>query len=263
VPNFRSGTHVVGVTVSGTTITVTVDGKQYLSTSVASLPSQVLAAFTGATGGLNDMHAVSGVSVSSGATVLPPPGGGWSYNGSAGMWGADTRLTPAAKSQNGSVVYPVAVQTNGLQVQFNMQIGGGSGADGMTFALLNTSTATTAVGAGGSSLGFGGLSGVAAAFDTHAVTGYPSSNFAGIATGLVKAGELKFAGTVSEIPPLRTGTHNVEVTVTGSVLTVYLDGVQVLQKTVTMPAKALLAFTGANGGLTDIHAIRNVAISAP
>lgn len=260
VPNLRSGTHVIGVTVSGSSIAVTIDGKPAVSAAVP-LPPTVLAAFTGATGGRNDVHAVSGVSVSSGTVRLPPPGGGWSYNGSAVMTGPDTRLTSAVTSQAGSVAYPVPVASNGLRVRFSEQIGGGTGADGMTFALLSPATASTAYGSGGSGLGYAGLSGVAVAFDTHRVTGYPSSNFAGIATGASSTGVLKFSSTVNEIGQLRTGTHNVEVTVTGGVLTVFFDGAQILAQNVTLPPTVKLAFTGATGGLTDVHAVRDAAIS--
>jgi hypothetical protein len=263
VPNLRSGAHVVDVTVSGSpsVVTVSVDGKQYLSTQVA-VPATVLASFTGGTGGLDDNHDVSGASVSSGSTVVPPPGGGWSYNGSAAMSGSDTRLTPAATGQDGSVVYPVPVLTNGLQVSYNEQIGGGNGADGMTFALLNPTDSDTTQGSGGSAMGFGNLSGVAVAFDTHQVTGYKSSNFAGIATGTASPGVLSFASTAKEIGPLRTGTHNVTITVTGNVLTAYFDGAQILQSRVSISPEALLAFTGSTGGLDDVHAVRNAAISA-
>jgi predicted lipoprotein with Yx(FWY)xxD motif len=259
VPNLRSGTHTVGVTVSGSKVTVTVDGKAVVSASVT-LPTTVLAAFTGGTGGLDDVHAVSGVSVSSGTVKLPPPGGGWSYNGSAVMSGSDTQLT-TARGGDGSVVYPTAVTSNGLRVQFNEQIGGGTGADGMTFALLNPATASTARGSGGSGLGFAGLSGVAVAFDTHQVTGYPSSNWAGIATGASKTGVLKLTSSVNEIGDLRAGTHNVEVTVTGGVLVVYFDGAQILAQKVTLPRTVKLAFTGATGALTDMHEVRDAAIS--
>jgi hypothetical protein len=222
----------------------------------------VLAAFTGSTGGLDDNHDVTGVTVSSGSTAVPPPGGGWSYNGSAVMSGSDTRLTQALTGQNGSVVYPVPVLTNGLQVSYNEQIGGGNGADGMTFALLNPSYSDTTQGSGGSAMGFGGLSGVAVAFDTHQVKGYPSSNFAAIATGTASAGVLKFAQTVKEIGQLRAGTHNVTITVTGTILTVYFDGAQILQKQVPVPPAALLAFTAGTGALDDVHAVRDTAISA-
>jgi predicted lipoprotein with Yx(FWY)xxD motif len=248
------------VTVTGSAIAVTIDGKSAVTASVP-LPPTVLAAFTGGTGGLDDNHDVSGVTIYSGAVRLPQPGGGWSYNGSAVMAGPDTRLTSAATGQAGSVVYPVPVASNGLRVRFNEQIGGGTGADGMTFALLSPATASTAHGSGGSGLGYAGLSGVAVAFDTHQVTGYPTSNFAGIATGASSNGLLKFTSTVNEIGQLRTGTHNVEVTVTGGVLTVFFDGAQILAQKVTLPSTVKLAFTGATGGLTDAHTIRNAAIS--
>jgi predicted lipoprotein with Yx(FWY)xxD motif len=261
VPNLRGGSHHIGVTVTGSAIAVTVDGKQYLSARVT-LPPTVLAAFTGGTGGLNDAHAVSGVSVSSGGTVLPAPGGGWSYNGSAVMAGSETRLTQAANGQAGSVVYPATVATNGLKAQFSMRIGGGSGADGMTFALLNPGSPATARGSGGSGLGFAGLSGVAVAFDTHQATGYPSSNFAGIATGASSTGVLKFVQTVKEIGQLRTGTHDVGISVSGGVLTVFFDGAQILQQRVSLASTALLAFTGGTGGLNDVHAVSDAAISA-
>lgn len=267
VPNLRSGSHVVDVTVTAgsgatSTVAVSIDGRRYLSAAVT-LPRTVLAAFTGATGGLDDYHEVSSVSISSGATVLPQPGGGWSYNGSAVMSGSDTLLTRAVTGQDGSVVYPVPVMTNGLSVAFTMQIGGGTGADGMTFALLNQSSGLTARGGGGSELGFGGLPGVAVAFDTSQVSGYPSSNFAGIATGLVKTGELRFAATVHGIGQLRAGTHDVVASVAGNVLSVYLDGALILQQRVPIASDALLAFTGADGAKSDMHLVRDVAISAP
>ncbi|HEX8006108.1 MAG TPA: hypothetical protein VF482_06730 [Trebonia sp.] len=72
---------------------------------------------------------------------------------------------------------------------------------------------------------------------------------------------LKFSSTVHEIGQLRTGTHNVEVTMNGGVLTVYFDGAQVLQQKVTLPSTVKLAFTGATGGLTDAHTIRDAAIA--
>jgi predicted lipoprotein with Yx(FWY)xxD motif len=260
VPNLRRGTHVIGVTVTGSRIAVTIDGKSAVTASVT-LPSRVLAAFTGATGGQDDRHEVSGVTIGSGAVRVPPPGGGWSYNGSAIMAGPQTWLTNTVKGQSGSVVYPAPVASNDLRVQFNLQIGAGTGADGMTFALLSPTTATTAYGAGASGLGFGRLSGVAVVFDTHQVGDYPSSNFAGIATGVTSSGALKLANSVSEIGALRAGTHNVEVIVSGGVLVVYFDGSQILAQKVTLPRTVKLAFTGATGSLTDRHAVQDAAIS--
>lgn len=260
VPNLRSGTHVIGVAVTGSSVAVTIDGKSAVNASVP-VPATVLAAFTGGTGGRSDNHDVSRVSISSGAVRLPQPGGGWSYNGSASMSGPATQLTNTAKDLSGSVIYPGTVASNGLRVRFNEQIGGGTGADGMTFALLNPATASTARGSGGAGLGFGKLSGVAVAFDTHKVTGYPSSNFAGIATGATTTGVLKLSSWVNGIGQLRTGTHNVQVTVSGGVLAVFFDGAQVLAQKVTLPSTIKLAFTGATGALTDVHLLRNAGIS--
>ena len=56
------GTHTVTVTLVNGTLTVSIDGAQVLSTTVTVGP-QVLLGFTGATGGLTDTHAVSGVSI--------------------------------------------------------------------------------------------------------------------------------------------------------------------------------------------------------
>jgi predicted lipoprotein with Yx(FWY)xxD motif len=259
VPNLRSGTHVIGVTVTGSRIAVTVDGKSAVTASV-SVPPTVLAAFTGANGGLTDDHDVSGVSIRTGAVRLPPPGGGWSYNYTALMAGPDTELTTVTGGA-GSVVYPAPVSSTGLRARFNLQIGGGTGADGMTFALLSPTTPNGAIGSGGPGLGFAHLSGVAVVFDTHQVTGYPSSNFAAIATGVSSTGVLKLTSSVKEIGQLRSGTHNVEVTVNGGVLVVYFDGAQILAQRVTLPRTVKLAFTAGSGKLTDMHTVRDAAIS--
>lgn len=261
VPNLRSGSHTVGVTSSGGTLTVSIDGTQYLSAPVT-LPPTVMVAFTGATGGRNDVHAVRNAVISSGGTTLPAPGGGWSYNGSAAMSGSGTALTQAVKSQTGSVVYPTPVLTNGLQAQFNVQIGGGTGADGMTFSLLDPARATSsALGGGGSGLGYSTLPGIAVTLDTDKSTGYPSDNFVGIATGATN-GLLNFQATARAIGQLRTGTHTLGIDVSGGVLAVWLDGQEVLAHAESLPPTSLLAFTGATGGLTDLHAMRDAAISA-
>jgi hypothetical protein len=261
VPSLRSGSHTIGVTSSGGTLTVTIDGKQYLSAPV-NLPPTVLVGFTGATGGLDDVHAVRNATISAGGTSLPPPGGGWSYNGSAAMSGSGTAVTQAVKSQSGSVVYPTPVLTNGLHAQFNVQIGGGTGADGVTFSLLDPARATpTALGGGGSGLGYSGLPGIAVTLNTYKDAGYPTNNFIGISASATN-GLLTFQATAHGIGQLRSGTHTVGVDVSGGVLSVWLDGQQILARAESLPATSLLAFTASTGGLTDIHAVRDAAISA-
>jgi len=265
VPALRTGSHAIGVGVSGQTVTVSVDGKQVLAHTLpaSTIPSSVLIGFTGGTGSLNDQHAVTAASITAGGNPLPAPGGGWSYNAAARMSGPDTVLTPATGHLAGSVVYPAAVPTDGLQVTFNAQLSGGTGADGMTFALLNPAkSSATSVGGSGGDLGFGGLTGVAVTLDTYHDTGYPAGNFVGITAGLGTSG-LAFQASALLIPQLRSGTHTVTVQVTSAgVLVVWLDGEQLLAlPEPSLGPTSLLAFTGGTGGLTDMHVVRDVAIS--
>src|SRR4029450_5114261 len=94
-------------------------------------------------------HVWPAAPITSGGTGLPQPGTGWRFNGSAAMNGPDVVLTPAETGQAGSVFYTTPVRTDGLTASFNVTIGGGTGANGQTFALLDAKSAATGVGAGG------------------------------------------------------------------------------------------------------------------
>ncbi|MER6098512.1 choice-of-anchor D domain-containing protein [Streptomyces sp. NPDC001728] len=196
-------------------------------------------------------------------TVPSPGAGGWKLNGSSRISGNDLQLTQATASQRGSAVWPVPVLTDGLKASFTTVIGGGTGADGLTFSLLDPArTTSAALGGVGGGLAYSGLPGVAVAFDTYRNPGDPSANFVGVATGGTGS-TLTYAATTSSVPNLRSGTHTVAVGVTGKTVTVSVDGVQRLRTTVAaLPPTALLAFTGGTGGVTDIHAVRGAAITA-
>ncbi len=91
----------------------------------------------------------TGVAPAKGIAV-PPPGGGWRFNGSAAMSGTGLSLTQLTASQAGSAVYSVPMSASGLTATFKVRIGGGTGADGLTFALLDASqTDQTALGGRG------------------------------------------------------------------------------------------------------------------
>ena len=208
---------------------------------------------------------VKGVATAASGTVAPAPAaGGWSFNGPATQSGADTVLNPLTTGQSGNAIFPTPVTTEGLHVQFTAQIGGGTGGDGMTFALLDAAhSSATSRGRSGGALGFGGLTGVAVGLDTYKGGNDPSSNFVGIATGATGTNSdvLTWAATQAAATPLRTGTHLVDVTVVKGVLTVRLDGGLPLQATVAVPAQARLAFTASTGGVTDLHTVRGVSIT--
>jgi hypothetical protein len=264
VPNLRSGTPVINVTVSGRTVTVKVNGRVYVSASVP-VASTVLPAFTAANGGTSDIHAVSGVAIST-TTMgpVPAPGGGWSFNGTAAMAGAATTLTQAGVvNQAGAVVYPRAVSTASFSATFNVALGGGTGGDGMTLALLNPGSNATSVGEDGEGLGFAGLNGLAVVLGTQQVPGAPSADFAGIETGTAGSAPTFVATSdLTATTNLRAGTHIVTVSLHAGTLTVSIDGSSVLTQAVTVPSSAYVAFTGSTGSVTDRHLVQNAAISA-
>jgi hypothetical protein len=255
--------HLIDVTVTGRTVSVAVDGQQVLSRSVAALPPAVLLAFTGGNGGRTDIHTVRDATLTANAYALPPPfGSGWTRNGAAALAGTDLVLTPATAQVAGSSWYPGPVPSVGLRARFTAMIGAGTGADGMTFTLLDPARNTTsALGAKGGGLGYSGLSGVAVTLDTYRNAGDPSSNFVGVATGGTGSA-LTYAATSSAIGNLRSGTHAVDITITSAGhVVVKLDGATVIDVPVSVPPNVIPGFTAATGGTTDRHAVADVVIS--
>ncbi|GAA1979854.1 choice-of-anchor D domain-containing protein [Kitasatospora viridis] len=263
VPNLRSGPHQVSIAVTGTTVTVSLDGAQVLSSTVPSLPPAALVAFTGATGGLTDIHTVRGAAVSAAGYALAPPGpAAWTLNGSAKLNGTDLVLTPAVGNQAGSAFDRTPVSGARLHARFTSQIGGGTGADGTALVLLDAAKAgPTSLGFPGGGLGWSGLPGLAVFLDTWHNPGNPSNNFVAVAVKGVRD-SITYAATSTAIPALRQGTHTVDVTATpAGHLQVAVDGTQVIDTPVTLPPNLLVGFSGGTGGATDVHTVRNVTIS--
>src|SRR6185437_5605684 len=197
----------------------------------------------------------TGTTASTFAVAIPPPGGGWTLNGSAQMSGTGVRLTSAKPSQAGSVVYDVPQARDGLLAKFTTSMGGGAGGHGLTLSLLDASSARlTSIGGKGGGLGWTGTSGVAVALVTRSAPGEPSSPFVGVATGS-SGGVPTFAATsTTNVPDLRSGPHNVQVSVSGKTITVEIDGRLALQTTLapwTIPATVLPAFTAGTGDSDD------------
>ncbi|MFH8733531.1 MULTISPECIES: choice-of-anchor D domain-containing protein [unclassified Streptomyces] len=259
-PNLRSGPHAVAVSITGKTLTVSMDGTQLLNTTVPSLPPTALLAFTGGTGGQTDIHTVRDAAIT--ASSYAPGPSGWTLNGAAAASGTDFVLTQAVQNTEGSAVQNAPTASAGLKVSFTSTIGGGTGADGLALMLLDPSKTTpTALGFGGSGLGYAGLPGIAVTLDTYRNTGDPSANFVGVATG-GNGAPFQYAATSTAVPALRTGTHTVDVSVTtAGHLLVKVDGTQVIDTAVTLPPNVLVGFAGATGGLTDKHTVGGVSIT--
>jgi hypothetical protein len=196
-----------------------------------------------------------------GALPGPPAAGGWTLHGNAALSGANLTLASTATTfQSGSAVSPEAVATNGLTVAFDAQIGGGTGANGMTLTFASPSSSTF-LGQAGGSLGYSGISGVAVGLANFKQGADPSANFAGIADGGPVSGIPNWVATTTAIPTLQGATTHVVVSISGQQLTVTVAGKQVLQSTVAdLPPLADLVFTAATGGLTDNFVVQNVTL---
>lgn len=213
---------------------------------------------------------ISGTAV---ATVPAVPAN-WQLNGSATVpAGTGTiQLTPAATQfVAGSAFYTAPVATADLAASFSAQLGGGTGADGLTFSLIDaTKNTATSLGSGGGGLGLDGLSGLGVVLDTYpSAQAGNSSNYVAIATGTDNGtGSPTYLAWAPVPAPLdNTGPHAVTVTVISGVITVYVDAAKLLSYTPAaglIPASAYAGFTAGNGLKTDLHQVGNIVIaSAP
>jgi energy-converting hydrogenase Eha subunit A len=199
-------------------------------------------------------------------SIPSPVLGGWQLNGTAVVNATasppNLALTPATNWVAGSAFYPTPVAGAGITASFDVLLGSGSGADGMTFTLADASvTKPTALGVNGGGEGFSGITGVAVSFDTWKNSGDPASNFVGIATTNSAQQSLNYVATNTSVPSLRNTVHHVVVTTNGTGITVTMDGTQVLTSAMTLPSQVLVGFTAACGGFNDIHQVQNVTIS--
>ncbi|MBS2961942.1 choice-of-anchor D domain-containing protein [Actinocrinis puniceicyclus] len=195
---------------------------------------------------------------------------GWQANGVATVDGSTgtIQLTPAtAQFVAGSAFNTSPVGTADLAASFTAQLSGGTGADGLTFSLIDaTKDAPTSLGGAGGGLGLGGLSGIGVVLDTYQNAQANSANYVAIATGTGSgSGAMTYLATAPVPAPLRTGTHKVAVTVLGGVITVYVDAARLLSYTPAaglIPASAYAGFTAGSGMETDVHAVSGIAIAS-
>ncbi|MEV0639053.1 hypothetical protein AB0I77_29735 [Streptomyces sp. NPDC050619] len=191
-------------------------------------------------------------------SVVPAPTeSGWTRNGFAGLTGADLYLTHAADGFGaGSSWCGTTQPSDGLDVTFECEMSGGTGADGVCFALADPAdTATSFVGAGGGDLGLVGCTAVALALDTGA------GSRARIVTTTPAA--MTTVATYGGALTLRPAPVSVRVRYAAGAMSVWIDGVQIFNAVaVSAVATARIGWTGSNGGLDDDHIIRNAAFVA-
>lgn len=174
---------------------------------------------------------------------------GWHANGQANFVGSDIYLTSAGEGFGaGTLWYGTAQASNDVDVTFELEMSGGTGADGITFAFADSSTANTFVGGGGGQLGIVGVNAVAVAFVSAP----------GEAVKIVTTDATTMTTVVSASADVRPNPVTARVKYNGTKLAVWLDDVQVFDQTISIPANSKVGFTAANGGSDDNHIIRNV-----
>ncbi|MBJ7470721.1 MAG: VCBS repeat-containing protein [Solirubrobacteraceae bacterium] len=192
---------------------------------------------------------------------------GWSAAGSAlDDFSAQIALTPMEPNKAGAVMWGAPLDYRNRTIEFDMRIAGGSGpGEGATLALVRPDASGQPeggrVGGTGPLLGFGGLGGVAVAFDTKQDAGDPSGNFIGLTDGAA-AGKLRWIASSNLSAALRNPSgQRVKVVFKAGRTIVYINGVMRMNTTtLKVPASAFLAFTASTGTLHQLHNVYNLTV---
>jgi hypothetical protein len=196
--------------------------------------------------------------------IIPTPlRPGWSLSGKAKLASPYLQLTSTTPDAAGAAFFDTPVAPVGLRASFTADLKGGTGGDGLAFALVTAKAIPTIPGADGSGLGLAGLSGVAVALQTFPSAQNPSSNAIGVVTSSSRTRTLVWNKVVNDIAPLRSGPTEVTVIVSQDVMTVLVDGFTVLAQHVTLAKQVYVGFTASTGSRTDLHLISAVQLSYP
>ena len=203
------------------------------------------------------------------------------------------RLTPAQLGRTGFAVFNSPVTTSGgLDITFQQSQWGGTDADGIAFFMVDGNTNLTQAGGGGGALGYSTLTNALLGVGLDSYGNFSTPGAAG--TGCADSGPgfvpdrvvvrgpgngpvgYCFLGTSGAIGNLgaasrAAGTHTVRVvfdpdTVAQRMVTVYLDGSQVVQ--VDAPAQLIAAtsfkfgFSAATGSVTNNNEVWNLTIES-
>ncbi|WP_420263926.1 hypothetical protein [Candidatus Magnetominusculus dajiuhuensis] len=235
---------------------------------------------------------------------------GWTLSGSAKLTAASggvdnvtggsgwLRLTDnVTKNQAGSAVYGTAfTSVQGVQVSFTYASYGGTGADGLTFYLIDGATGASSIttGASGGALGYSsnGLTGangvtngyLGIGFDEG---GYFSSSYVGTCSSgcpgispnsvAIRGSGNKLMGYnfLTNAPATiatgsRSGANTVTITILDFKVTVVLNGKTVINNydistaigQSSMPGTFKFGFSAGTGGSTNIHEIKNLSVTS-
>jgi len=191
--------------------------------------------------------------------------GPFTLNGAAEIIDAAVRLTPDERLRTGSIVHgPLSAEPIGhVRVSFDFRIGGGTGADGFCFALLDAATFdTSALFAEQGPAGGGAL---VVQFDT-----YDNGEEGDNAVEIIYNG-LTIARIAAPFNLDDNKVHRAVIDITGNRLTlrltdeppVWLPAIDSSDIPGFGPAVWLAGFGARTGGLTNEHWVDNIVLSVP
>ncbi len=191
--------------------------------------------------------------------------GNFQYNGNA-HWDVDRAiLTNDSYNQVGSIWYknPINLsQFSKITVEFTFFIGSHEGADGITFALIDTNNSIYTYGGSGGALGFGGIpNSFAVEIDTYynyGVDPTPQDH-----VGIDLNGNIASINS-SPIPNVEDNNeHHAKIIINlkDEKTIVFIDGIQYLEmNTIPTLDNVYIGFTGATGGQKNLQYIDNLNV---
>lgn len=191
----------------------------------------------------------------------------WTLNGSA----AQDRTTSDgalvltdAREQEGSAFLNTRYATDSFTASFTIDIGGGTGADGMAFLFL-TEDDPTVLGGGGSDLACLGLAGFSVELDTYYSSGHNDTNSNHVAV----MGTLdfnKYAESTS-IPTLNNGGElDVDVFFDSGDIQVDIGGTTYIDGTISDWSSGetwMFGFSAGTGDLYNVHTVDDFSMTLP
>lgn len=206
------------------------------------------------------------------------------------------RLTPTAGNRSGFVIYDTPVSSNeGLNIEFNMHQYGGTGADGISFFLIDGSASPTVPGAPGGSLGYsrndGGTPGIVGGYvgvgfdrfgnfsSTQSGTGGPGALANQIVVRGSEASDYQYVTRAASNTALsntnRTNSElGVRITIsTTNIMSVAVDygsgyetelsgiDLEAINGTGSLPSNFKFGFAASTGGSTNTHEIRGLSVA--
>ncbi|MBI5192337.1 MAG: hypothetical protein HZA08_02715 [Nitrospirae bacterium] len=181
--------------------------------------------------------------------------GQWFFGGSAAQDSTNENLLIAPVTGGyGRAFYLTPFMADSFHAEFDYNIYGGDGADGLTFAWVNDYNYQET---GGGSLNFDGANGFAVEFDTWpGNSGDTGSRHIGVLQNYT-------SNHLATFDTETRGTHHVSINFSHGHIQVLFDGAEVINHIISnyIPFNAYFGFTAATGGSTDNHVIDNFILN--